>query len=626
MLPEIVFDTDTFDDLTEEYKNRIAGLYPDWTDYNYHDPGITFLELFAWLRENQQFFMEQLGEAHYRHFFRLMGIRPHGRVPSKVWVHAHRRCAGGEIEIPRGTQFESGGLPFETEEDELIPEGRICALSSCGADGGEISRLSEIQINDMNAIYISPFGDGTEPGAAFYIYMDKPLHTGRRYHLALRFETDAVRGEAPGEDFVDLIDIDWQYHTAQGWSPLTIQRDETRNMLYTGRISFSLESGESAAVSETGTDKDETEYHVIRAVLRAGEYAMAPVCSGLSLNDIALLQKRSMRWQDGETIGIGNGFPDQSYPLPSGYPLAQSVVVKADDVMRPGEVWAWERTEDLEGAGPNDAVYTVDETNGTVRFGNGYYGFQPEGRIAVYEMAESAGAEGNVKDNAAFSCSTYEIADGLSFAMTRMVRRGLDPESVSSALLRAMREQKKVYRAVTPRDYEVLTGQIPGLVIHSCHAWYDEARPGTVNLVVRPGDSKRCSQLSQRYRQNILNYLEPRKLLGTRIALYPPQYIMINVTVEVIASARYRDSRSILERTVRQWFKEQETVYGQPLEYSDLFGRIDSLACVHKLNVLSLETPDTGIRVSSNNNLIPPVNGVFILNRLNIVLNNFRMN
>ena len=626
MLPEIIFDSDTFEELTQEYKNKIAGLYPDWTDYNYHDPGITFLELFAWLRENQQFFMEQLGERHYRHFFRLMGIKPKGRLPARVWAHAQRRCAGDEVEIPKGTVFESGGLPFETDEDERIPRGRICMAESCDADGREVSVLSETQLNDMNTIYISPFGDGTQIGASLRIYMDEPLMIGRNYHLSLQFDTDSMRNEDPEKDFVDLTDIKWQYHTAAGWSRLTVHKDETRNMLYSGRLTFSLDEGEPVPVQPAGAGSEEISCYAIRAVLEAGEFAVAPVCCGISLSNIELVQRRSMSWPDGETIGDGNGFPNQVYALPSDRPLAQSVVIKTDDVLRPGQSWTWEETDNLEGAKPDDSVYAVNEIDGTIEFGNGYYGFAPEGRIAVYEMAQSAGAEGNVKDNAAFTCAIYDTAGDLSFTMARLVRRGQDPETISETLLRAMKEQRKVYRAVTLEDYETLVRQTPGLVIHSCHAWHDESSPKTVNIVVRPGNSLRCSQLSSRYRDNIYRYLEPKKLLGTKIVLHTPQYIMVNATVEVIVSAQYRDAASVLEREVRAWFKEQETVYGQPLEYSDLFGRIDSLTCVNKLNVLSLDTHSVGIRVSSNSNLIPPVNGVFILDKLDIVLNNFRMN
>ena len=94
MLPELILDSDSFESLIEEYRSRIAGIYPDWTDYNYHDPGITFLELFVWMQENQQYFMDQLGPEHYRQFFRLAGIRPLG---GRIAERDDRRYQGLQV-------------------------------------------------------------------------------------------------------------------------------------------------------------------------------------------------------------------------------------------------------------------------------------------------------------------------------------------------------------------------------------------------------------------------------------------------------------------------------------------------------------------------------------------------
>ncbi len=53
MLPNISLDNDRYKDIMDEARNLIVSLYPEWTDFNYHDPGITLLELFSWIRESQ---------------------------------------------------------------------------------------------------------------------------------------------------------------------------------------------------------------------------------------------------------------------------------------------------------------------------------------------------------------------------------------------------------------------------------------------------------------------------------------------------------------------------------------------------------------------------------------------
>ena len=118
MLSPLSFDTDSFENIIEEYRSRIVGIFPDWTNYNYSDPGITFLELFAWLRENQQYFMEQLGDDHYREFFRLAGFTPYGRKCAKILAEAVPGSFEKAIAIPAGTRFLSGGLCYETVKTE----------------------------------------------------------------------------------------------------------------------------------------------------------------------------------------------------------------------------------------------------------------------------------------------------------------------------------------------------------------------------------------------------------------------------------------------------------------------------------------------------------------------------
>ena len=51
MLPEILLDDLRFQELVSEARTRIVRHSPDWTEHNVSDPGITLIELFAWLTE-----------------------------------------------------------------------------------------------------------------------------------------------------------------------------------------------------------------------------------------------------------------------------------------------------------------------------------------------------------------------------------------------------------------------------------------------------------------------------------------------------------------------------------------------------------------------------------------------
>ena len=48
-LPDL--DTRTWGDLVDEARALIPRYAPDWTDHNLHDPGMTLIDLLAWLVE-----------------------------------------------------------------------------------------------------------------------------------------------------------------------------------------------------------------------------------------------------------------------------------------------------------------------------------------------------------------------------------------------------------------------------------------------------------------------------------------------------------------------------------------------------------------------------------------------
>src|SRR5262245_39188915 len=80
-LPMPRLDNRTFDQLVAEGQTLLPRLAPGWTDHNIHDPGITLIELFAWLVETDFYRLDRTPEASYRSFLRLVGVEPQ---PAKV--------------------------------------------------------------------------------------------------------------------------------------------------------------------------------------------------------------------------------------------------------------------------------------------------------------------------------------------------------------------------------------------------------------------------------------------------------------------------------------------------------------------------------------------------------------
>ena len=68
-------DDRTYDQLVSEARSMIPRYFPDWTDHNASDPGITLLELFAFLLEIAIYQINRVPERTLENFALLVGIK-----------------------------------------------------------------------------------------------------------------------------------------------------------------------------------------------------------------------------------------------------------------------------------------------------------------------------------------------------------------------------------------------------------------------------------------------------------------------------------------------------------------------------------------------------------------------
>src|SRR5438045_4559176 len=67
-------DNRTYQDLVNEALARIPVHNPEWTNYNESDPGVTLVELFAFLTESLVYRANQIPERSRRKFLSLLGV------------------------------------------------------------------------------------------------------------------------------------------------------------------------------------------------------------------------------------------------------------------------------------------------------------------------------------------------------------------------------------------------------------------------------------------------------------------------------------------------------------------------------------------------------------------------
>ena len=114
-LPEPVLDDLRFQqDLVDVARRRIIHYCPEWTDYNLSDPGITLIELFAWMTEMITYRLNRVPEKNYIKFMELLGVqlRPasSARTELTFWLsaplplRAEDEAAALTVVIPRGAE------------------------------------------------------------------------------------------------------------------------------------------------------------------------------------------------------------------------------------------------------------------------------------------------------------------------------------------------------------------------------------------------------------------------------------------------------------------------------------------------------------------------------------------
>lgn len=197
----------------------------------------------------------------------------------------------------------------------------------------------------------------------------------------------------------------------------------------------------------------------------------------------------------------------------------------------------WTPLPDLLGCSPLDKCFVVEvESGGTaqLRFGDGTNGFRPVSGTAfsaVYRIGN--GAAGNV---GAESLILFAGGPGITACRNPLpAAGGVEPESAQQIRRRAPQAFLTQERAVTMADYAhvaEMTAQVEDAAATPrwTGSWY------TIFVTAEPhGGGNLTAALSKTLRQNINRY----RLAGQDIELRPPDYVPLQITLEVCVLSGY---------------------------------------------------------------------------------------
>lgn len=591
-LPIPNLDDKTFEELVKEARALIPRYTPGWTDHNVHDPGITFIELFAWLAEMQIYQLNRLTYANYLKFLKMVGIYPFSAQPARVDITLQNVTeekiieAGTQIITEVGTER----IVFETEEDfTLIP----VSLKSVKTKY-DLQIIDNTQANEKDDIYFYAFGERAPEGAELLLGFDKPLPDGEIHITFDIFQGDLPLAGSHGDEqltVVPSITLIWEYWDGAIWKELTVKKDTTLSLTKGGRIVF---------VGPPSMDNKNGLYWV-RGRLKDGHYEIVPYVNSIILNTVSAVQIETIQNED---LGTGRGIPEHKVFLKKPPVIKGSQVIMEQE--ENGEWMEWKEVDDFESSGPDEPHYIFDPEKGEVTFGNGLNGRIPlETQSIAASYKATLGSRGNIPKGQKFSIDSIE-GENLEKAAG-----GKDAESIDNAKDRAKKDFRIPYRAITSDDYERLALSTPGLrvarakALPNYHPDYPciSNFPGAVTVVVVPftREGTVTPIPSEGFLQTVRNHLEMHRLVTTDIYVIGPEYVKVSVKCKVRikrkigpekVTKRVKEALESFLDPLRGGEDERGWPFGRPVYLSEIYQIIDEVEGVDYATGVSISAEE----------------------------------
>ena len=557
-LPEIQLDDRRFQELVSEARLKINRSCPEWTEHNVSDPGITLIELFAWMTEMTIYRLNRVPDKLHVKLLELLGIQLDG--PSAATTSLRFRLSepaeepllipGGETEVgtPRTPNEES--IIFQVDEDFTIPAARPGAyvLQRGGQvkDVGVAKGVARPQGADQ-----LPYGGPPAVGDALYLGFDEPI--GR---LLMSVEVDASQARGAG---VNPEDPPLRWEASQGdnnWEEAVVLEDLTGGFNY-GAGTVELQLPERSAVQPLGGHR----MHWLRCRIddktrhggAATTYTHPPEVYSITAAPIgALLPSTHAAREENEIVGVSDGTPGQIFPLRFS-PVLKPAKGETLEIQDPesGDWSTWELREDFVGSSEFDRHYILDEVSGEIEFGpairetdggwSQYGAIPPKGAVLRFTRYRHGGGRlGNVASetittlkSALPGVSTVTNPDGAS--------GGVDAEVLEHARQRAAMEIRTRYRAVTAEDFEFLAGEATPRVARAVCIPPPDGGAVPLHLVPRlyPADRRLTYEElvpGEDMLTEVAEYLDQRRLIGTTVELLPCSFRGLSVVVNLQAS------------------------------------------------------------------------------------------
>ena len=628
----------------DEAKRRIHARCPEWTDHNVSDPGVTLIELFAWMTDLLLYRLNRVPENQYIHFLNLLGLRlappAAARTDLTFWLSAP---ATAPVLVPRGLEVATarvGGedaVIFSTDADlRIAVPGAPRLLVGRRDDAGPLTDHTA----DLNFRPFPIFGDPPAPGDALYLCFGENLSGNV---LALYFECVEKAGVLINPKAPPLA---WEAWTKKGWTPAEWQPPEGDDT--SGTYGLNKSGREVVFMPRAMLERElggQKGYwlrirHAPGQPGRPAErpYAESPQITNLRVEAIGgVVSATHSMTIENETLGISDGTPGQRFKLEYA-PVLPRRPDEVLEVLPPRSTtagpdtgngashWvAWTEVRDFADSGPDDLHYTLDDVTGEIRFGpavrardgteRAYGAIPPSGALLRFRRYRSGGgAAGNVGKD------TLTILRSAPAYIDRVTNRapasgGRDAERLEEAMVRAPRLLRTRERAVTAEDFEELTLQhfreiARARCLQPKALGRDGAPPpGMVYLLLVPHLDEHTSvsattlKLADELKERVLAFFDERRLLTCVVEVREPEYRV--VTVEARLRPRPDADRGELGRLAAERLhrfinplrggpRGDGWPFGRDLYISEVYGALQGLPGVEYIEDVGVYLDDPG--------------------------------
>ncbi|MCE9573716.1 MAG: putative baseplate assembly protein [Deltaproteobacteria bacterium] len=228
MIPPPKLDDRTYNDIVAEAVGMIPRYAPEWTNHNPSDPGITLIELAAWMTDLILHRLNQVPEKNYVAFLNLLGIKLRPPRAAKAYLQFGLVEGATKQRVPRGTQVstpqatEDETVTFETARDlnvvNIVPDRVFSYFDDTYSDN---SRFLNPNVDGGFEVF------GGAQRVERFLYLGDPRFANAGEASVLRVFLGCP--ERGNRDLARLLE--WEYWNGTRWremiqAPLEVDRGE----------------------------------------------------------------------------------------------------------------------------------------------------------------------------------------------------------------------------------------------------------------------------------------------------------------------------------------------------------------------------------------------------------------